>query len=118
MRKVWFGGVVLLSLLSHVSRLCTLSSFEATPTQDGIRGVDFNQAYTALLCCSSTMEQEVTVVLRKLMTTQLNVIQENNSFLQLGMGLFLVVLMVTLMLLLLVCRMAVSSGTWIHINLC
>lgn len=49
MRKAWLGGVVLLLLLSHVSRLFTLSSFEATPTQDGIRGVDFNQAYSALL---------------------------------------------------------------------
>ncbi len=49
MRKACLGGVVLLLLLSHVSRLFTLGSFEATPTQDDIRGVDFNQAYSALL---------------------------------------------------------------------
>lgn len=49
MRKAWLGGVVLLLLLNHVLRLFTLSSFEATPTQDGIRGVDFNQAYSAML---------------------------------------------------------------------
>ena len=49
MREAWLGGVVLLLLLSHVSRLFTLSSFEATPTQDGIRGVDFNRARFAAL---------------------------------------------------------------------
>lgn len=49
MREAWLGGVVLLLLLSHVSRLFTLSRFEATPTRDGIRGVDFNQARFAVL---------------------------------------------------------------------
>lgn len=49
MRKAWPGCVVLLLLLSHVSKLFTLDSFEATPTQDGIRDVDLNQAYSALL---------------------------------------------------------------------
>lgn len=43
--------------------------------------------------------------------TWLNVIQEKNSFLE--MGLFLVALMVMLVLLLWVCQMAMSSGTWI-----
>lgn len=56
MRKAWLDGVVLLLLLSHVSRLFTLSSFEATPTQDGIRGVDLNQSLLCSACHSNTIE--------------------------------------------------------------
>lgn len=41
MRKLRPDGVVL--HLSHVSGLFTSSSFEPTPTQDGIRGVDLKQ---------------------------------------------------------------------------
>lgn len=37
MREACLVGVVLLLLLSHVSRLFTFSRFDATPTQDGIR---------------------------------------------------------------------------------
>lgn len=68
MRKAWLAGVVLLLLLSHVSRLFTLSIFDATPAQDGIRGVDFNQSSLRSACHSSATEQEAAVGLRKLIT--------------------------------------------------
>lgn len=38
--KARIGGVVFPSQLSHVSRVFTLSTFETTPTNDGIRGVN------------------------------------------------------------------------------
>lgn len=108
----------LLLPLSHVSRLFTLGSFEATPTQDGIRGVDFNRAHGALRRRSFSTEREVAVGLRKLITkkmTRLNVIQENSSALPLEIGLFFGGANGTAPPGFAGC--AVSSGTWIQIKL-
>lgn len=66
MREARLAGVVLLLLLSHVSGLFTFSSFDATPIQDVIRGVDFNPSLSCSACHSSTTERQATIRLKKL----------------------------------------------------
>ena len=59
MRKAWPLGVVSLLLLSNVSRLFTRRSFEATPTQDGMKDLDLIQAYSALLATLLLESREI-----------------------------------------------------------
>lgn len=116
MRTAQLGGVVL-PLLSHVSRLFTPSSFEATPAQDVIWDVDFNLAHLGLFALLQLQSLEVAVGLRKLITKNDMVecyIREGqlcatgNGFVFGGANGEACVTSL--------CQIAMSPSTWIHIK--